>query len=974
MPTSAVEKRLPPAPFDVRTTGAVDPHGGGEERSPPRTPAWTGAARLAGRSRPSSRPSHGPSVRVPTARETFLDDSTPVDEVRDSHELTLRARPAARESLMDSMLLSLDRYGDPVPVAHHRRVPSIVRSQTLDDVQLYGSRSPEEREEEEEEEEEFEEEAWRLSSRYRPRRPGGGPGRRRGHSYSASGSSECEMAWPDENSSRASTIVPRPRRSDSGSNVSSTMLERIDSRRGAEHHRGPYLEAQRALPPSPRRPARYWSGRGKSSASSSFDAGYVQLYGTTRWATTTTSSTTTVDPRPGSIDRAGYRSRSDSLSGGLVSHAWSQPASHDVYDAAPPPVVPAGPSRRASPERSRGRSPPGTYRSVPPLSMGTKDLAGPPPRTPYGRKGMLDDAGASSPSGRPAGYGPGQDFKILPALPAYTDAPAPGPTVAYGRSAPPPPGGPAPRAKERPGFFRRVFGSSKHSMSAPPPQDPRREPSEGRSRWRATSTEAASPARPPPSKSPRGRLEKALPAAPEQPPPLTKKPSSFFRRRKKSISQGDALPSMPLPSHPTDDADLPERTSSPASSLRKTMDPYIKEPLESPDGFYASGDLTDARVEPAAERGRRLPSDAGLIQQTDSTRTSKIDLLEPGERDEAKSRSASCRCPFRRRFASPRTEGTHGWSDSGRGSTPARDVEAEKRPMTVPSTSTALEVQGLAPAPPRPRVEPPERPWSAATMPADEVAALGSTNGSKPSRQDTAGSENSVSAREERGRPARRADDDDRRIPTPTTVPETAEAAAMGDRSTKGSRVWLEPTASEESLTGGRLDSLSTNLVSPAKASPSAASHYTTASSGPLEKSDDLGLEDVVYCESPQQDQACFDEPTADDHGHAKKLFDGEDDMVDQQSLAAWLGGPGPVRARVRKAYLELFDWQNLSILTAMRELCSNLVLKAETQQVDRILDAVSARWCECNPNHGFKATGPLVYLLGWYYLRGFLC
>src|SRR5204863_3919991 len=28
----------------------------------------------------------------------------------------------------------------------------------------------------------------------------------------------------------------------------------------------------------------------------------------------------------------------------------------------------------------------------------------------------------------------------------------------------------------------------------------------------------------------------------------------------------------------------------------------------------------------------------------------------------------------------------------------------------------------------------------------------------------------------------------------------------------------------------------------------------------------------------------------------------------------------------------------------------------AESQQVDRILDAFAKRWCECNPNHGFKA------------------
>jgi Sec7-like guanine-nucleotide exchange factor len=49
-----------------------------------------------------------------------------------------------------------------------------------------------------------------------------------------------------------------------------------------------------------------------------------------------------------------------------------------------------------------------------------------------------------------------------------------------------------------------------------------------------------------------------------------------------------------------------------------------------------------------------------------------------------------------------------------------------------------------------------------------------------------------------------------------------------------------------------------------------------------------------------------------------------------------------------------------------MRDMCSKIVLKAETQQVDRILMSLSERWCESNPNHGFKAVGELfdVYFI----------
>lgn len=53
---------------------------------------------------------------------------------------------------------------------------------------------------------------------------------------------------------------------------------------------------------------------------------------------------------------------------------------------------------------------------------------------------------------------------------------------------------------------------------------------------------------------------------------------------------------------------------------------------------------------------------------------------------------------------------------------------------------------------------------------------------------------------------------------------------------------------------------------------------------------------------------------------------------------------------------MELFDFHSMNILAAMRLLCERLLLKGETQQVDRIMVAFAKRWCECNSNHGFKS------------------
>ncbi|KAF2459527.1 hypothetical protein BDY21DRAFT_282285 [Lineolata rhizophorae] len=97
--------------------------------------------------------------------------------------------------------------------------------------------------------------------------------------------------------------------------------------------------------------------------------------------------------------------------------------------------------------------------------------------------------------------------------------------------------------------------------------------------------------------------------------------------------------------------------------------------------------------------------------------------------------------------------------------------------------------------------------------------------------------------------------------------------------------------------------------------------------------------------------------PTEEDRDRAKKIFDGDEDFVIKPKAAAWLGGSSVDNTRTRKAYMELFDWAGQNLLLAMRGLCAKLVLRAETQEIDRLLDAFSRRWCVCNPNHGFKAT-----------------
>jgi hypothetical protein len=99
-------------------------------------------------------------------------------------------------------------------------------------------------------------------------------------------------------------------------------------------------------------------------------------------------------------------------------------------------------------------------------------------------------------------------------------------------------------------------------------------------------------------------------------------------------------------------------------------------------------------------------------------------------------------------------------------------------------------------------------------------------------------------------------------------------------------------------------------------------------------------------------------DPTEDDLQKAQKIYDGNEDFIQRERAAAWMGEEGPVRQRTLRAYMNLYDFQDKSVVASLRQVCNRLVLRAETQQVDRILVAFAKRWCDCNPNHGFKTTG----------------
>lgn len=73
-----------------------------------------------------------------------------------------------------------------------------------------------------------------------------------------------------------------------------------------------------------------------------------------------------------------------------------------------------------------------------------------------------------------------------------------------------------------------------------------------------------------------------------------------------------------------------------------------------------------------------------------------------------------------------------------------------------------------------------------------------------------------------------------------------------------------------------------------------------------------------------------------------------------REKIAEWLGGSGALNKQALSYYMDHFDFKSYRLDNAFRHLCGKLYLKAETQQVDRILEQFGRRYWDCNPGNIF--------------------
>ncbi|CAL1707118.1 unnamed protein product [Somion occarium] len=114
-----------------------------------------------------------------------------------------------------------------------------------------------------------------------------------------------------------------------------------------------------------------------------------------------------------------------------------------------------------------------------------------------------------------------------------------------------------------------------------------------------------------------------------------------------------------------------------------------------------------------------------------------------------------------------------------------------------------------------------------------------------------------------------------------------------------------------------------------------------------------LALSRIVSSHSPARNDESRDINTRGKE-LAAKCWAEDEEFLAKDKIAEWLGGQSPINKVALRHYMDNFDFSGLRLDIAFRRLCAKLFLKAETQQVDRILDEFGRRYWDCNPTSIF--------------------
>ncbi|KAI8961460.1 hypothetical protein F5Y11DRAFT_366700 [Daldinia sp. FL1419] len=484
---------------------------------------------------------------------------------------------------------------------------------------------------------------------------------------------------------------------------------------------------------------------------------------------------------------------------------------------------------------------------------------------------------------------------VPPPLPSAELDAAPAPHIGYEKSKELLHGAPNPAPPVKQGFFSRIFGY-RNNTSAPEakPVQPA-----------STLAEPAEQSNKLQHIASQTKAQSTPPSRdsqrPTNPPQVLHKKSSFFRRRKKSIAE-PPVPPPPVPA-PMEINRIKEQTiqreDSPVSSLREIMSPFLQDGAPSAPNSLLSPGLEN------------LPRVRGYESQ-DEDNARKTRGFSP---DYEPSPNATIRT-VKSTSALRSQDAAHRRSQMGMD---MRDLP-ELPPMKSLEGRDATFFHDSS--------DEGERSWPTETRKQQQRRQSSKTS---PKLDNSKGSFEEAGSQEQQDS----RDEDSRPTPSPHLLLQQNTMPEDGDDD----------------------DRVSGNQHGPKKMSTFPGSLNKSGNGLPSVKVDNVESSPKAMGSPLDEPEVSVGEPTEDDRQKAQKIFDGNEDFIQKEKAAAWMGEEGLLRQRTLKAYMDLYDFTNESVLASLRQVCSRLVFRAETQQVDRILVAFSNRWCDCNPNHGFKTT-----------------
>ena len=516
------------------------------------------------------------------------------------------------------------------------------------------------------------------------------------------------------------------------------------------------------------------------------------------------------------------------------------------------------------------------------------------------------------------------------------------------------------RQKEKAGFLKRMFGSSRTNSSSDlrqqAPQIPPVQLENRRDAGRVQSVQEQEPLR-----------SASIPKAPpipqsdpekQQPPQQLRQKTSFFRRRRKTLTEKDMtrVPKEQNPPSPHGGVPVPGSDRPSTSSLRQVMNPYISNSTPRRKKSEVDTDvnsLEDVPTRPKAEK----QSAYEFLRSTSpgSTGTQSKGRTQPMPTHRRRTSPTSSKENRSRPPTTARESkrpNDHDMEHRGRGQRPMNELE----PKMAKSSHSSNSRRRSATTPEEVNAKFPDN------RSTPQVPAVPRIETSPAGRR---GSAHPLTAPTETGS-SRTKDKDSWLLSTPHR---------RRDSSSRGSssRVWVEnEDSSDDNLHATSqpvepyVDSSSRNKPNLSSDVSSTREDFTSAKSEisvPTMQLEDLDEDRLspLATEFPPS----YPAPTpSSEEQRARQIFEAPDSQARAQG-ALELGEAGERADRLRSAFMAHFDSAGLNILLALRDLCEKMTLKGETQQMDRIMSAFSRRWCQCNPNHGFKSEGNYSSLLG---------